>query len=109
MNEFDAFKQRNIANLYLAGALAPLLVDVHQVVESVGIEMAEGVLVGHDERRVVPDRLAVALLRQLVPVGAKAFRHQGGVGSWRGPGLDGSVRLLGPGPRVSGVLDLAEL
>ena len=81
MNEFEAFKQINIANLYLAGALAPLLVDVHEVVESVGIEMAEGVLVGHDERRVVPERLAVVLLRQLVPLGAKALRHHRNIGS----------------------------
>ena len=51
-----------VVYLNLAGALAPLLVNVHDVVESVWIQVPNGILVGHDERRVVPERLAVALL-----------------------------------------------
>ena len=74
-----------VVNLNLAGALAPLLVDVHDVVESVWIQVAYGVLVGHDERRVVPESLAVVLLSELVPLCTEALWHQG------------HVRSLGPG------------
>ena len=101
------------ANLDLAGALAPLLIDVHDVVEPVGVQVADGVLVGHDERRVVPERLAVALLGELVPLCAKALWHQGRVRSptfGLGPGFEGSARFhLGPFSLMSGMLDLAEL
>ena len=74
-----------VVYLNLAGALAPLLVNVHDVVESVWIQVAYGVLVGQDELRVVPESLAVVLLSELVPLCTEALRHQG------------RVRSLGPG------------
>ena len=106
---YKGMTQEIFVNLYLAGALAPLLVDVHDVVESVGVEVADRVFVGHDQRRVVPQRLAVVLLGELIPLCAEALGHEGHI-RCLGPGFQSSARLnFGPGSRVSGALDLAEL